>query len=77
MLMAAISESGVCVRAGARVQGVVADDAVEIGAGAQVGGEIPRWPPAEKAVTLLVRDSVVGPNAVVAAGGRLEPGASA
>ncbi|MCI1261641.1 MAG: NTP transferase domain-containing protein [Tetrasphaera jenkinsii] len=69
--------TGVCVRAGARVQGVVADDAVEIGAGAQVGGEIPRWPPPEKAVTLLGRDSVVGPNAVVAAGGRLEPGASA
>lgn len=63
----------VVVKAGAQVFTTVVDVGARIGRGAKVGAPAEE-PLTEEAVTLVGRDSTVGPDAVVEAGGRLEPG---
>lgn len=63
----------VVVRRDARLSAAVADHRCEVQSGAKVGSSPRRWPPADSAVVLVGRESVIGRGQVVEAGARLEP----
>lgn len=64
----------VLIEAGATVRSAVVDEGTRIGRDATVGARPAGTRLTDAAITLVGRDSRIGPSAVVGPGGRLEPG---
>ncbi len=65
------------LKEGATVAWSILDRGVVVGAGAKVGGRPRATPARSEDLTLVGRDSRVGPNVVLPRGARLEPGTTA
>lgn len=64
----------VLIEGGASVRSAVVDEGTRIGRGATVGARPPGTRLSDATITLVGRESRIGPSAVVEPGGRLEPG---